>query len=92
MDGDLKREKKPYNYSRLNYIGMGHECSIRYGLCYWDNLEIAKRECRAWKECMCIYETNSSLPASATNPVFWAFRSGGLLESKGDMVWKKKVL
>ena len=87
----MKEGKKPRNYSRLIYNGTEHKCSTRYGLCYWTDLEIAKQECSEWKECHSLYGTDRSLPAVSGTPVYWAFRSGKLLTSNGDIVWKKKT-
>ena len=68
-----------------------HQCVVRSPFCYWEELEIAKRECREWEKCGMIKESDKEPPTLSGIPIFWAVKSTAtLMDTKpliGDNLW-----
>jgi hypothetical protein len=67
------------------------ECVGRSTFCYWEDLDIAKRECGEWVNCGMIKESDKEPPTLSGIPIFWAVKSNAtLMDAKpliGDNLW-----
>ena len=68
-----------------------HHCVGPSTFCYWEDLEIAKRECREWVKCKMIKESDKEPPTLSGIPIFWAVKNTATLMDTtsliGDNLW-----
>ena len=68
-----------------------HQCGEQSIRCYWEDLVLAKVQCREWDKCNMLKESDKDLPTVSGIPIFWAIKSTAttidIQDSKGENIW-----